>query len=846
MFLPLVTYSCNEVNIFAWWGKYELEKYPGDLMLPVNIIKFWAGNLLAPRALLQRKYEAFKVLLEYDSQALDLIADIEELFYGERIADRSQANSLHRQLASAVSCMIEELRKMHPLRFRDLPENFNRINDYARDLVRLPAMDSGPPYTVPLATAGEYPDLTGGKAANLGRVHALGHTEALPGFVITANAFYAYVEYNGLREEINARLCRMEVGTVRKLSSLTRQLQELFLDGEAPPAVVEEIERSLETYVDGTGLLAVRSSALAEDSEISFAGQYASELNVNPADVFAAYKRVLAGKYCPRAVSYRISNGLTDDDTAMAALVVPMIDAVSSGVVYSMDPDCLSRDSVGIYGVRGLGASLVDGSVIPVKCSLNRGKEPRLVSECSFDRSALPDEKMLIQLAKCVLKLEDQFGCAQDMEWAVDGAGQLHILQTRPLQQETHEHPAQPALLSAMPILEGLERASGGAGCGEIYFASTGAEIARIPEGSIVITPSLKPSLLSFSAKMNGVLSSAGSRASHFGSVARELGIPVLVGDVAKSFEQGQLVTVDGHAGAVYNGCVDDVLTRSCVDAQVSTRVLDLYTDMIHSFVRLNLVDPDAEDFEPSGCESFHDLVRYCHEMAVREMFSLVDKRGLGMGRSKKLRTELPLVIYLIDLDQGLRNGVQRQKEVAPADIASLPMQAFWKGLSDERVTWPENMTHVDWEEFDRMSAGIFNNDSRLLASYGLLAEDYLHLLVRFGYHFSEVDSLCGQLAGQNYVKFRFKGGGAAIENKTLRLKLIQRILIHFGFEVGIRGDMLDAFCSRMGFEDTAKRLSILGYLMAVTRMMDMRLDSEGKLDKEFENFISAVEHIHG
>lgn len=813
-------------------------------MLSFEIVKFWIQFWLAPRTLLQNKYEAFKVLLEYDSQALELIADLEELFYGRRLVDRSQAVCMYQQLSVAVAGMVGELCRMHPYKFRNLYDEYVRIDALAARSVVSPEVKSEPPFAIPLATAGDFPELSGGKAANLGRVHALGYTEALPGFVVTSNAFHAFVKHNDLRQEIENRLCRMEVADISLLSALTLELQELFLNSEVPPGVAAEIERGLSTYLDGTGLLAVRSSALAEDSEISFAGQYASELNVCPDEVLEAYKRVLAGKYCPRAISYRISNGLTDNDTAMAALIVPMIDARSSGVVYSMDPDCLSRDSVGIYGVSGLGASLVDGSVVPVKGSLSRDKYPRPVSECAFDRSALPDEKMLVRLAKCALNLEEQFGCPQDMEWAVDSEGQFHILQTRPLQQGQERH-AVAGPIAAMPVVEGLERAAGGAGCGEIYFAASGAEISRIPEGAIVVTPTLKPSLLSFAAKMNGVIASAGSRASHFSSVAREMGIPVLVGEVADRLKKGQVVTVDGMAGAVYEGCVEDVLTRSSLDVQVSPRILELYSGMVAPLVHLNVVDPQDENFTPAGCRSLHDLVRYCHEMSVQEMFSLVDKRGLGMGRSKLLQTGLPLVVYLLDLDRGLDPVADRKKELSPADIRSVPMHAFWKGLADERVAWPEEMVHVDWEEFDRMSAGFLSKDSKILASYGIVAEDYLHILVRFGYHFSEVDSLCGDVAAQNYVKFRFKGGGAGLDNRVLRLEFISRVLDHYGFETETRGDMLDASCSRLDSEATARQIAVLGYLMAVTRMMDMRLDSPDHVGREFEAFIDAVEGIY-
>ncbi|WP_415716507.1 PEP/pyruvate-binding domain-containing protein [Maridesulfovibrio sp.] len=813
-------------------------------MQTLEIAKFWIQSWLSPRRLLQRKYEAFKVLLEYDSQALELVADLEELFYGRRLLDRSHAVCMYRQLSLAVAGMVGELEKMHPGKFKNLYDEYLRINEQAARSVESAEVTSEPPFTIPLAAAGDFPHLSGGKAANLGRVHALGYTEALPGFVVTANAFHAFVEHNNLRSKIESRLCRMEVGNISVLSAMSLELQELFLSGEVPPGVVADIEIGLSTYLDGAELLAVRSSALAEDSEISFAGQYASELNVNRSDVLEAYKRVLAGKYCPRAISYRISNGLTDNDTTMAALIVPMIDARSSGVIYSMDPDCMSRDSVGIYGVSGLGASLVDGSVVPVKGSLSRGKNPRLVSECAFDRSALPDEKMLIRLAKCALNLEEQFGCPQDMEWAVDSEGQFHILQTRPLQQGKEKETVH-GLIAAMPIVEGLERAAGGAGCGEIYFASTGAEISRIPEGAIVVTPTLKPSLLSFAAKMNGVIASAGSRASHFSSVAREMGIPVLVGEVSAHLEQGQLVTVDGMAGAIYAGCVKDVLTRSSLDVHISPRILELYSKMVEPLVHLNLVDPQGDNFNPAGCRSFHDLVRYCHEMSVQEMFSLVDKRGLGMRCSKRLQTELPLVVYLIDLDRGFESAAGRKKEISPADISSVPMHAFWKGLTDERITWPEDMVHMDWEEFDRMSAGFLSKDSKILASYGIISEDYLHLLIRFGYHFSEIDSLCGDVSTQNYVKFRFKGGGAGFDNRILRLEFISRVLIHYGFETETRGDMLDAFSSRMDHDSTAKQLAVLGYLMAVTRMMDMRLNSSDDVARELEAFISAVEGVY-
>ncbi|WP_027722090.1 PEP/pyruvate-binding domain-containing protein [Maridesulfovibrio zosterae] len=810
-----------------------------------KVLKFWAGRLFAPRALLQHKYESFKRLLEHDSKALNIIADLEDVFYGRRLVDRQQCAVLYKQLSSSVLGMIEQLQDMNPVRYGDLSVTFRQIHSAALKVINEPEFDSNPPYIISLSDAGNMPHLSGGKAGNLGKVYNLGDINVPPGFVITANAFHYFIEYNGLREELGKRLSRMEAGRRSLLATLTLEIQEFILAGEVPPDLAESIEQSVLKYVGDADFLAVRSSALAEDSEISFAGQYASELNLTPDEVLDGYKRVLAGKYCPRAVSYRISNGLTDNDTAMAVLVIPMIDARSAGVIYSVDPDCMNRDSVGIYGVSGLGNSLVDGSVVPAKASLYRKDVPSLINECSFDSENLPDEQMLVRLARCAMRLEDHFECAQDVEWAVDQDGDFHILQTRPLQREHSKAAVVHGPIPAMPFMEGLERASSGAGCGEIHFARTGEEIARIPEGSVIITPTLKPSLLTFAGNINAVLSATGSRASHFASVARELGIPVLVGDVMDRYTQGQLVTVDGMEGAVYEGCVEDVLTRSFGSADVSSRVLDLYKNIIPHTVKLTLTDPQDSGFTPQGCKSMHDVIRFCHESSVSEMFSLVDKRGLGMGTSKLLETGLPLVIYVIDLDGGLVSGIEKKKKIVSSEVSCEPMLSLLKGLSDERVPWSEELTHVDWDEFDRMSAGIFSKDSKILASYGVLAKDYMHLLIRFGYHLSEVDSLCGPDAGQNYIKFRFKGGGAGIDNRLLRIEFIRLVLEHYGFETTVHGDMLDGLSSRLPAEDTTAQLAMLGYLMAVTRLMDMRMTDEEQITVEVAKFIEEAEHIY-
>ncbi|QJB55027.1 PEP/pyruvate-binding domain-containing protein [Pseudodesulfovibrio sp. zrk46] len=806
-----------------------------------QLFKHWTYQVFAPGTLLRRKYEAFKSLLRHDAIALELIADLEELFYGETLADRQRANYLAGKLSESVGTMAGQLVEMNPTGYMELPEYFRKIEFYVRMALELEQPEVGPPYILTLEDAASFPHLAGGKACNLGRAAKVEGVPVPKGFVVTANAYNYFIDYNDLNGKIEDRLRQMVVGDRDLLARLTAEMQELILDAEVPEEIARGIRFAVSEIISGDDLIAVRSSALAEDGDISFAGQYASELNVQPNDVLEAYKRVLAGKFCPRAVSYRISNGLTDSETAMAILVIPMVDADNAGVVYTQDPDCRGGNSIGVYGVHGLGEALVDGSISPDKATISRVEPFELDPDCTPDVGGLPSEDTLKELARHSLALEEAFGCPQDIEWAEDVTGELYIIQARPLQSEREEAAVEHDPISAIPFAEGMERAARGVGCGEVYYAPSGEEIARIPEGAIVVTPTLKPALLTFVNKMSGVIATTGSRASHFASVAREVGCPVLVGDI-KMPEQGEVVTVDGFTGNIYEGCVEAILTRARAGKTVPEKVIKQYANVVPLTVKLNLTDPDAEEFTPAGCRSMHDVVRFCHEKAVGEMFSLVDKRGRGMGASKRLKTDLPLVMYLLDLGEGLFGNGSKSKLVTPEDIKSRPMWALWYGLSDPRVKWPNKMTHMDWEEFDKISAGVFSFDSKLLASYGLISSDYLHLMIRFGYHFSVVDSVCGSDVGANYINFRFKGGGAGFDQRLLRLEFIRLVLARYGFETTTRGDMIDAKCAKMSENETRRLLMRLGYLMAVTRLMDMRMENEEQVQAEVERFIEDAE----
>lgn len=803
----------------------------------LRLLRHRLGGLLAPDRAIREKYHHFKELLAADGRALDRVADLEAHLYGHDPADPARIRYLAGELTGAVREMAIALTAMNPARYQTLPLTCDRLTAEMAPLLAEPPLSTQPPYILPLAEAADHPSQTGGKAANLSTALRLG-APVPSGFVITASAFARYLADNRLEAEIERLFQPVSLANHEAIIRATGEMQELILGGEVPAEIAAGILTAL-ANLPCSGPWAVRSSALAEDGTISFAGQYASDLDVPSEDILIAYKRVLAGKYCPRAVAYRLRQGLSDKDTAMAVLILPMIEAEAAGVVYTRDPACsaASRQAMGVYVVKGLGARLVDGSNTPGKYCLSRETEPRVLPGCACENTAPLPDRVLAELGRWSLALEETFGLPQDVEWAYGPKG-VTILQTRRLQQDRDQEVFSAEETKAATVLvSGLDCAAPGAACGPVYHASLGSDFQRIPEGSVVVTTSLRPALSQFLSRIVAIVAESGSRASHLASVAREQGVPVVVGPIG-ALRSGEVVTVDAAAGRIFAGCLPSIVGRN-IAADTSRAVIRAgLEELARCTVQLNLVNPRDSRFSPEGCRSFHDLIRFCHEKSVEEMFSLVGRSDRGLGRARPLVTDLPLVMYVLDLGGGLRPEAGTAGEVRTGDIAGVALKSFWTGLTDERITWDRSQLHVDWEQFDRMSGGLFSLDSRILASYALVSGDYLHLNIRFGYHFSIVDALCGETAGANYIRFRFKGGGAAMEQRGYRLIFLERILTDHGFETEIRGDMFDGVYARMPAAETARALQLLGLVLAETRLQDMRLADNTQAVEEATAFI--------
>ncbi len=821
-----------------------------------TLFKYWTYRLFAPGVVLRETYEAFRLLLSHDSRSHELMADLESLYYQGEKEDFCRIARRYQDLSTSVGGMVENLERMAPGSFVTLREYFRKFDFYNMLLLAPPILRFGPPFVLPLDDGNALPlDLVGAKSAHLAE---LANTLRLPvprGFVITVNSLNYLLEYNDLRSRINELLTCIDLAEPDSLKNISGSLRDLLTKADVPPDIDDAIlEASTRTFSAGSDdiRLAVRSSAVHEDGECSFAGQYATVLNVQKTDLLQAYLHVLASKYTEQALSYRIHTGLSDEETAMAVLVVEMVDSSAGGVVYTVSPASDDKHHLFIHAVHGQGDDLVSGRTIPEVLAIER-QNPVL---CESDlhgiaadlKTTLLTSAQAKELACNALRIEMHFGGPCDIEWALTRSGECMFLQSRPLH-------AQPAAFAAAdqsdiadthlePLLKGGTTAALGQASGPAYRLDPAHPLEQIPEGSILVVKEAPPSYASILGRVSGVLAKFGSAASHLATVCREYGIPFLcgLGDLLRTIPHGRVITMQAAEKVVFLGDCR-LRLKTAPPLHETQRHLPFFVKMrklLDGITPLHLIDAQSREFAPASCRSLHDIIRFAHEKAVGIMFSLGDRLGNPSRNRKQLLSALPFDIFVVDVGGGLEAEVLRQDTFMVEQVRSVPFLELWAGLNHPSVQWPER-AHFDWKQFGEtiLADGIASANAPELASYAVLGVDYTHLIMRFGYHFTLVDVLCGEESASNYCQFRFAGGGADFPGRMRRLDFISAVLKREGFQIDSRGDLLDARLAGLPAAELKARLFSLGRLLGVTRLMDMVLHDQEEVEQYVRKFLA-------
>ena len=473
----------------------------------------------------------------------------------------------------------------------------------------------------------------GGKNASLGEmVHHLGARGVVvpPGFATTAEAYWRFVDANGLHETIAATLRELADGKAT-LAETGQTLRRAFLRGDWPADMAEAIARAYRGLCDRIGRadadVAVRSSATAEDlPDASFAGQQETFLNIRgEAALLEACRRCYASLFTDRAISYRQTKGFDHLKVALSIGVQAMVrsDLGGAGVMFTIDTETGFDRVAVIDAAWGLGENVVQGSVDPDSYQVFKplladaalrpiiekrrgGKAQKMIyaeggdsptrnvptSRAEREAFVLSDDDVLT-LARWALVIEDHYGCPMDIEWAKDGqSGRLFIVQARPetvqSRRSTGEYRTYRIKSKGRKLATGLSIGEAVV-TGRVCLIESAHDIDRFVDGAILVTHNTDPDWVPIMKRAAAIVTDRGGRTSHAAIVSRELGLPAVVGtgNATHLLHGEQEVTVscaEGDQGFVYEGAAD-----------VETELLDLHdVPATKTKIMLNLANPAA------------------------------------------------------------------------------------------------------------------------------------------------------------------------------------------------------------------------------------------------------------
>lgn len=682
-------------------------------------------------------FRSFRKVLDTNNKALEIITDMGDKLGGDYLFDIHYIKRTYSELSSAVLSSIKSFDSLTQNKYPQIYDVFIRIDNQINRLI----------YDI-VASSGErvvfYEDITwdmlrdvGGKNAHLAELKNYLKLNVPEAFAITAWAFDELIKYNKLEEKIES---------LGSSESSLDVLQDLIVNAELPPELDSAVEGAIKKIKAGCRekcFLAVRSSAEEEDGEFSFAGQFETRLNV-PLEgkaVKEAYKLVVASLFSAKAFSYFKQLGYDFKKIKMSVECMAMIDAVSSGVIYSTKPDG-EGIALMIIAAWGIGKSVVEGQIEADLYLVKKGAIPEIIAVTTGKKEFMeiknkaggtekvhtPDamimkpcltEEQAVELSRQAISIERHFRKPQDIEWAIDRNGRIFILQSRPLRIQEKLSRIPPSSndynYRALMKNKGIVVQKGIA-AGRVFILRHMEELDNFPKGSILVARQDSSNFIRVMPHVSAIITDTGTPTSHMASLCREFRVPTAVnaGNATEALKHGQEITIDAddEGITVYNGIIRELVESA---AKGSMKMEDIYEFrkkryILRYIAPLNLIDPLLEEFTPERCKTIHDILRFIHEKSVAE---LVDSARYGIDMLKKhaavkLDLPIPAGIIVIDVGEGLslEGGVDK---AVYEQITSIPLKAIIKGMLHPEV-WHSETVSLTAKDFlssmMRMSEG--------------------------------------------------------------------------------------------------------------------------------------------
>jgi pyruvate,water dikinase len=780
------------------------------------------------------QYERFRQLLALNDRMLQLFADIED-----QLSHRRRSRSTPRYGGSArpvdVFVMAKNLNQITSGRF---PSSTMRSpsSPSARQRAPAPARATPGRWWSRFPSCGRATPLAGAKMRTWEverRVAGLP-----PGSPSPPHGFGRFMERTGCGPLRRAEGL-LEANGPSALNEGCAEVRAAMLGSVVPADVAEAVAAaSAAAFADDEVLLAVRSSAVGEDgSATSHAGIYHSELHVPRERLLDSYREVVASAFTPAAVSYRYARGLTAGDSSMAVGCLRMVDVMASGIMFSRPPESPAEDLVVISGSRGIAAGIALGTE---DASIWTG--PPAGPFAGGDTAV--GEADLRRLAGAARQLEEHFGSAQDVEWAIDTSGRLIVLQTRPMVTIAPGTPQESSPLDELELLvEGGLTACPGVAAGPVVPVRGEADLAEFPDGG-VRWPTTRPR------------SSTGHDARchrHRGRVADRHMAILARSTIARHRRHGRRGARPEPRGdgdrrrakppGVRRGAQEPARGRAATGA---ARLAGDPRAALHRGARgappphepglpglRAAVLPHPARHDPlCSREGFRGHVPLRRRRGHRPP-ELLAPGGAAADRHPRLRRRRQVAA-----------DAPATGRISPRDILSVPMLAFLEGMLDGRISWSEPRP-VSVRGFLSVLGESMTGpppDAQQLGrlSYAILSDRYLNFSTKAGYHFSTIDTYCGRSANKNYIHFRFSGGAADEMRRRRRVRFIRRVLEALDFRVDAGGDILHARLDKYEPEVIRQRLADLGRLTLCARQLDMLMGSDESPERYAQDFLSG------
>lgn len=840
-------------------------------------LPFWRKR--KPAVLFSMLFKKFRCVLDRNIRILELMADMGDKLSGEYVFDRQYIHTVTEELDNLLRQHISDLGDLEQGSSRELLDSFERIHNRIREEISGKHSVSEIPFirfTEELLTgSGHASGELGNENIMMGEVQNILRLPVPAGFFSTTRVFSDFMNHNGLIPHAREFFGLLKKNEGKAAKAAVRDFRQMILNGEFPGPIAWDISAATESINRKSGNIVV-SYAVSGCEWVKERGsnltrpKFRTFLNVPPKEILNAYREVIADFFC--------SSGLKDfpeNDFALSAGFFSMVDSGTSGILHTMDPASPEKETMAVSASFGLGGGLEEGNGGLDHYILSRDPPHHVLSMDVTRKDRMltlkkgggtlwmniphytcraPSLKpsQIKSLAEAAILIERFYKRLLKIAWCFDKKENLNILRIKILNLRNGNSgkalPVDAAIRNAKILFSGKGMVvQGGIATGRVFVVRNDEDLEQFPDGSILVSSQTSPRFSRVIRKAKGIITGIGSPTGHMATMAREFRVPTIVncGSTAKELKTGDEITIDATYNVVYSGAVRELQRYELIEEDLFEESEEylLLRRLLKHISSLNLIDPHSRNFTPSGCRTYHDIMRYVHEKAVQKLIDLSKtykhRRHVPIRR---LETGAPLGIFLAEIEEKIRPGAGNR--IREEEVNSVPMRALLQGLHESGM-WSTEPLSIDIRSFMSSLTKTFSHSlsgpDYAGMNLALISREYMNLNLRLGYHFTIIDALIGDRSEDNRISFRFFGGVTDFSRRSMRVRFIGTILEKFDFRVELHGDLVIGRIKKAAKSRMIGKMKLLGGLIGYTRQLDIQLSSEESLASCVEDFMNKI-----